>query len=92
MIGFDVCRLCWKITGHPESRGMVNITEDQLIEMDLLLQAAMDVAEKGRQTAEDSGNGNGEQFNVIRELLEQFRERHEGFIRPLYPKKEEQVA
>jgi hypothetical protein len=28
IIGFEVCRRCWKITGHPESRGMMNITED----------------------------------------------------------------
>jgi len=93
MIGFDVCRRCWKITGHPESKGKMNITEDQLIvETDLLLQAAMDVAERGRQTAEDSGNGSGERFDVIRKLLEQCRKLHEGFIRPLYPKKEEKVA
>lgn len=93
MIGFEVCRRCWKITGHPESKGKMNITEDQLIiETDLLLQAAMDVAEKGRQTAEDSGNGSGERFDVIRKLLEQCRKLHEGFIRPLYPKKEEKVA
>lgn len=92
MIGFEVCRRCWKITFHPESRGMMNITEDQLIETDLLLQAAMDVAERGRQTAEDSGNGSGERFDVIRKLLEQCRKRYEGFIRPLYPKKEEKVA
>lgn len=93
MIGFEVCRRCWKITGHPESKGKMNITEDQLIiETDLLLQAAMDVAEKGRQTAEDSGNGSGERFDVIRKLLEQCRKLHEGLIRPLYPKKEEKVA
>lgn len=93
MIGFEVCRRCWKITGHSESKGKMNITEDQLIiETDLLLQAAMDVAEKGRQTAEDSGNGSGERFDVIRKLLEQCRKLHEGFIRPLYPKKEEKVA
>jgi len=93
MIGFEVCRRCWKITVHPESKGKMNITEDQLIiETDLLLQAAMDVAEKGRQTAEDSGNGSGERFDVIRKLLEQCRKLHEGFIRPLYPKKEEKVA
>ena len=93
MIGFEVCRRCWKITGHPESKGKMNITEDQLIiETDLLLQAAMDVAGKGRQTAEDSGNGSGERFDVIRKLLEQCRKLHEGFIRPLYPKKEEKVA
>jgi len=93
MIGFDVCRRCWKITSHPESKGKMNITEDQLIiETDMLLQAAMDVAERGRQTAEDSGNGSGERFDVIRKLLEQCRERYKGFIRPLYPKKEEKVA
>ena len=93
VIGFDVCRRCWKIIGHPESKGKMNITEDQLIiETDLLLQAAMDVAERGRQTAEDSGNGSGERFDVIRKLLEQCRKLHEGFIRPLYPKKEEKVA
>ena len=93
MIGFEVCRRCWKITGHPESKGKMNITEDQLIiETDLLLQAAVDVAEKGRQTAEDSGNGSGERFDVIRKLIEQCRALHEGFIRPLYPKKEEKVA
>jgi len=92
MIGFDVCRRCWKITGHPESKGKMNITEDQLIETDLLLQEAMDVAERGRQTAEDSGIGSGEQFDVIRKLLEQCRERYEGFIRHPYPKKEEKVA
>ena len=57
MIGFDVCRRCWKITGHPESKGKMNITEDQLIETDLLLQAPMDVAERGRQTAELDGYG-----------------------------------
>lgn len=93
MIGFEVCRRCWKITGHPESKGKMNITEDQLIiETDLLLQAAMDVAEKGRQTTENSGNGSGERFDVIRKLLGQCRKLHEGFIRPLYPKKEEKVA
>ena len=93
LIGFDVCRRCWKIASHPESKGRMNITEDQLIiETDLLLQAAMDVAERGRQTAEDSGNGSGERFDVIRKLLEQCRKLHEGFIRPLYPKKEEKVA
>jgi hypothetical protein len=93
MIGFEVCRRCWKITGHPESRGKMNITEDQLIiETDLLLQAAMDVAERGRQTAEDSGNGSGERFDVIRKLLEQCRGLLERFIRPLYTKKKEKVA
>ena len=93
MIGFEVCRRCWKITGHPESKGKMNITEDQLIiQTDLFLQAAMDVAERGRQTAEDSGNGSGERFDVIRKLIEQCRALHEGFIRPLYPKKEEKVA
>src|SRR5512135_2087092 len=92
MIGFEVCRRCWKITGHPVSKGMMHVTEDQLIETDLLLQAAMDVAEKGRQTAEDSGNGGGERFDVIRKLLEQCRILHEGFLRPGYPKKEEKVA
>lgn len=92
LLGFEVCRRCWKITGHPEIRGMKNITEDQLIETDLLLQAATDVAERRRQTAEDSGNGSGERFDVMRKLLEQCRERYEGFIRSLYPKKEEKVA
>lgn len=93
LIGFDVCRRCWKITGHLESKGKMNITEDQLIiETDMLLQAAIDVAERGRQTAEDSGNGSGERFNVIRKLLEQCRELHEGFIRHMYPKKKEKVA
>jgi len=70
----------------------MNITEDQLIETDLLLQAAMDVAERGRQTTEDSGNDSEERFDVIRKLLKQCRKRYEGFIRPLYPKKEEKVA
>ena len=70
----------------------MNITEDQLIETDQLLQAAMDVAERGRQTTEDSGNDSEERFEVIRKLLEQCRKRYEGFIRPLYPKKEEKVA
>ena len=60
----------------------MNITEDKrIIEMDLLPQEAMDVAERGRQTAEDSGNGSGERFDVIRKLLKQCRERYEGFIR-----------
>jgi len=67
ILGFDVCRRCWKITGHPGSKGRMNITED-------------------------SGNGSGERFNVIRKLLKQCRERYEGFIRPLYPKKEEKAA
>jgi hypothetical protein len=93
MIGFDVCRRCWKITGHPGSKGKMNITEDQLVfETDLSPQAAMDGSERGRQTAEGSGIGSRERFNVIRKLLEQCRERYEGFIRPLYPKKEEKVA
>ena len=92
MIGFEVCRRCWKISCLPESRGRMKITEDQLIETDLLLQAAMDVAERGRQTAENSGNDSEERFDVIRKLLEQCRKRYEGFIRPLYPKKEEKVA
>jgi hypothetical protein len=71
----------------------MNITEDQRIfEMDLLPREVMDAAERGRQTAEDSGNGSGERFNVIRKLLKQCRERYEGFIRPLYPKKEEKAA
>jgi len=48
LLGFEVCRRCWKITGHPESRGMMNITEDQHVETDLLLQAAMNGAERGR--------------------------------------------
>jgi len=71
----------------------MNITGDQRIfEMDLLPLEVMDAAERGRQTAEDSGNGSGERFNVIRKLLKQCRERYEGFIRPLYPKKEEKAA
>jgi len=71
----------------------MNITEDQRIfEMDLLPREVMDAAERGRQTAEDSGNGSGERFNVIRKLLIQCRERYEGFIRPLSPKKEEKAA
>jgi len=72
--------------------GKVNITEDQLTKTDLLLHAAMDVAERGRQAAEDSGNGSGERFDVIRKLLEQCRKLHEGLVRPLHPKKEEKVA
>ena len=76
MIGFEVCRRCWKITGHPGNMGKVNITEDQLIKTDLLLHAAMDVAERGRQAAEDSGNGSGKRFDVIRKLLEQCRKLH----------------
>ena len=93
MIGFDVCRRCWKITGHPGSKGKMNITGDQLVfETDLSPQAVMDVAERGRQTAEDSGNGSGDRFDVIRKLIKQCRERYEGFIRPLYPKKDEKVA
>ena len=92
LLGIEVCRRCWKITGHPESRGMMNISGDQLIETDLLLQAAMDVAEGERQTAEDSGNGSGQRFDVIRKLLEQCRKRYEGLIRPQYLKKEEKVA
>ena len=93
MIGFDVCRRCWKITVHPERKGKMNITEDQLIiETDLLLQAAKDVAERGRQTAEDSGNGTRERFDVIRKRIEQCRERFEGLIRLLHPKKEKKVA
>ena len=93
MMGFDVCRRCWKITGHQESKGKMNITEDQLIiGMDLLPRETMDAAERGRQTAEDSGNGSRERFDVIRKLLKQCRERYEGFLRPLYPKKEEKVA
>src|SRR5512141_843226 len=93
MIGFEVCRRCWKVMGHPESRGMENITEDQLIiETDLLLQAARDIAERERQTAEDSRNGIGERFDVIRKLLELCRKIHEGLVRPLRPKKEEKVA
>ena len=93
MIGVDICRRCWKITGHPESKRKMNITEDQLIiKTDLLLQVAMDVAERGRQTAEDSGNGSRERFDVIRKLLEQCREGYEGYIRPQYPKKEEKIA
>ena len=92
MIGFEVCRRCWKITGHPGSMGKMNITENQLIETDLLLQAAMDVAERGGKTAEDSGNGSGERFDVIRKFLEQCRKLHEGLVRPLRPKKEEKVA
>jgi hypothetical protein len=71
----------------------MNITEDQRIfEMDLLPREVMDAAERGRQTAEDSGNGSGERLNGIRKLLKQCRERYEGFIRPLYPKKEEKAA
>lgn len=92
LIGFEVCRRCWKITGHPESRGKMNLIEDQLTETDLLLQAPMNVAERGPQTAEDSGNGSGKRFYEIRKLLERCRKLHEGFIRPLYPKKEEKVA
>ena len=93
ILGFDVCRRCWKITGHPGSKGKMNITEEQRIfEMDLLPRKVMYAAEKGRQTAEDSGNGSGERFNVIRKLIKQSRERYEGFIRPLYPKKEEKAA
>jgi len=93
ILGFDVCRRCWKITGYPGSKGKMNITEDRRIfEMDLLPREVMDAAERGRQTAEDSGNGSGERFNVIRKLLKQCRERYEGFIRPLYPKKEEKAA
>jgi len=42
MIGFGVCRRCWKITWNPKNMGKMNITEDQLTETDLLLQAAMD--------------------------------------------------
>jgi hypothetical protein len=58
IIGFDVCRRCWKIVGHPESKGKRNVSEDQLIiETDMVLQKAMDVAERGRKTAEDLGNG-----------------------------------
>jgi hypothetical protein len=82
MIGFDVCRRCWKITGHPGSKGKLNITEDQLVfQEDLSPQAAMDVAERGRRTAEGSGNGSRERFNVFRKLIEQCRERYEGFLR-----------
>jgi hypothetical protein len=82
ILGFDVCRRCWKITGHPGSKGKMNITEDQRIfEMDLSPREVMDAAKKGRQTAEDSVNGSGERFNVIRKLLKQCRERYEGFIR-----------
>ncbi|TFH30682.1 MAG: hypothetical protein E4G97_05325 [Deltaproteobacteria bacterium] len=92
LIGFEVCRRCWKITGDPESRGKMNLIGDQLTETDLLLQAPMDVAERGPQTAEDSGNGNEERFYAIRKLLERCRKLHEGFIRPLYSKEEGKVA
>jgi hypothetical protein len=92
MIGFDVCRRCWKIRWNPTSMGKMKITEDQLIKTDLLLQAAMDVAERGRQTAEVSENDSGERFDVIRKLLEQCREIHEGLYQRLHPKKEEKVA
>ena len=92
MIGFDVCRRCWKITWNPKSMGKMKTTEDQLFKTDLLLQAAMDVAERGRHMAEVSENDSGERFDVIRKLLEQCREIHEGLYQALHPKKEEKVA
>jgi len=72
LLGIEVCRRCWKITG-PVSRGMMSIPEDHPVDPDQLLRAAMDVAEWGRRTAEDSGNGSGVRFNVIRKMLEQWR-------------------
>lgn len=93
LIGFDVCRRCWKMTGHPESKGKMNITEDQhIIETDLLLHAAMDVAEGGGKRRRIPGTAAGRRFDVIRKLLEQCRELHEGIIRHMYPKKKEKVA
>lgn len=72
----------------PPEKKMRDAVETHLSMADLLLQALIDVAERGREEMEAGENDCGARFGVILELLEQYRERHIDFIESLYPKKE----
>jgi hypothetical protein len=66
---------------------MLNEVEDHIIKTDAILQALIDVAERGREEMEAGVYDLGARFNVISDLLEEYRERHQAFIKALYTKK-----
>ncbi|MFA5806765.1 MAG: hypothetical protein WC978_00180 [bacterium] len=66
---------------------LVDKVENHIIETDAILQALVDVAERGREEMEAEVSDRGARFNVIRDLLEQYRERHSDFIKLLYLEK-----
>ena len=70
----------------PEEK-MKDAVENHINMADILLQAILDVAERGREEMEAGVYDNGARFGVILELLEQYRERHSAFIESLYPNK-----
>ena len=72
---------------RPPEEKMRDAVEDHINMADILLQAVLDVAERGREDMEAGENDNGARFGVILELLEQYRERHSAFIESLYPNK-----
>lgn len=59
---------------------------------DMLLQAVLDVAERGREAMEAGVSDRGARFNVIIDLLEQYRERQLNVINSMYPKKARKAA
>ena len=63
---------------------LVNEVEDHINMADILLLAALDVAEVGRQKTEGDGMEAEGRFNVIIDLLEQYRDRHSHLIESLY--------
>jgi len=73
---------------RPPEVKMRDAVENHINMADILLQAILDVAERGREEMEAGENDNGARFGVILELLEQYRERHSRFIESLYPGKE----
>lgn len=59
--------------------------DHHLIKNDSLLRAALDMAEAGRAEMEEGVYDRGDRFCAIRELLEIYRGRNEGFIKSLFP-------
>ncbi len=58
--------------------------ESHINDTDMLLQAVLDVAEAGEGSSDTAAMG---RFAVIQELLGQYRERQQKFIKSLYAKK-----
>jgi len=63
---------------------LVNEVENHINGADMLIQAVLDVAEVGREAAAGGGTKAEGRFNVIIDLLEQYRKRNSNFIESLY--------
>jgi hypothetical protein len=70
--------------GQLPEAAVVDQVENHIIKTDAILQALIDVAERGREEMEAGVYDRGARFNVIVDLLGQYQEGHEAFIKLLY--------